>query len=244
MELGLGPIEAAIVFATAFVGGVIRGFTGFGSALALAPVVSVTVGPLLAVPAILLTLSISTAQLIPGALGAVDWRRVMPLGIAGCIGAPLGVYLLVSVDQDVMRRAIAVAVVLFTLAMMGGWRYRKTPGRMFTMGIGGLGGALSGAASIGGPPVIAFLLASPESAASNRAAIIFYFLFTQVTALALFWAEGVIVAQVLWLAVLMLPAQMIGIWFGERLFPKAGEATYRKVALGFLLAIGLVSLMV
>lgn len=243
MDLGIGPWQAAIVFAAALAGGVIRGFTGFGSALALAPVVSVTVGPLLAVPAIILTLAITTVQLIPGARRAVDWRRVAPLAVAGCVGAPIGVYVLVSVDQEAMRRGIAAAVVLFTIAMMAGWRYRGTPSRVLAMAVGGVGGALSGAASIGGPPVIAFLLASPESAASNRAAIIFYFLFTQVTALALFWVEGVIVVQVLWLTVLMLPGQMIGIWIGDRLFPLAGDETNRMVALGFLLAIGLVSLM-
>ena len=41
--------------------------------------------------------------------------------------------------------------------------------------------------------------------------------------------------------VLMLPAQMAGLWIGAKLFPKASEASYRRIALGFLLLIGIVT---
>jgi hypothetical protein len=89
--------------------------------------------------------------------------------------------------------------------------------------------------------VIAFLLAGPDSAATNRATLIFYFLFSQVIAVALYTAGGIITGRVLWLAVLMLPAQMAGLWIGAKLFPKASEASYRRIALGFLLLIGIVT---
>ena len=242
--LGLMPWEAALVVAAALLGGTIRGFAGFGSALVVAPILSIVVGPRVAVPSVILMMAISTFQLMPGALRDVAWPRVLQMGLAACVGVPFGVYALVTVDPDFMRRFIAAVVVVFSLAMLVGWRYRGTPSPSLAMGVGGLGGVLSGAASVGGPPVIAFLLAGPDRAAANRAAIIFYFFFSQTVALALYWVEGVIVLQVIWLTLLMLPAQIIGIWIGARLFPIASEEIYRRVALGFLLAIGLVALVV
>ncbi len=208
----------------------------------MAPVLSLLVGPREAVPAVVIVLMVTTAQLVPGAIRAVAWNKLWPLGLASCVGVPIGVYALLVVDPDPMRRAIAVAVAAFSVILLAGWRYERTPGRVLTLSMGWAGGALTGAASIGGPPVIAFLLAGPDSAATNRATLIFYFVFSQIIAVALYGAGGTITARVLWLAAVMLPAQMIGIWIGARLFPKASEAAYRRIALGVLLVIGIVTM--
>lgn len=242
--LGLTAAEIAVVILATLLGGAIRGFTGFGSALVMAPIVAIVVGTRVAVPAIVIVLYISTFQLMPGAIRDVDWRRVLLMGSAGGVGVPIGVYALVVVDQELMRRGIAAVVAGFALVMLAGWRYQRTPSSYLAATMGGLGGVLSGAAAVGGPPVIAFLLSGPDRAAVNRAAIIFYFFFSQTVAIALYWAEDMIVAKVLWLTVLMLPAQMVGVWAGAKLFPKASETNYRRIALGFLLAIGLVTLVI
>ena len=244
IDLGLTAIEIVAVAASALAGGVVRGFTGFGSALVMAPILSLAVGPRTAVPAIVIVLTIATVQLLPAAAREGGLRRVVPMGLAGCVGVPLGVIVLVTADQDLMRRFIAAVVVIFSLAMLSGWRYSRTPGAYVAMGVGGIGGVLSGAASVGGPPVIAFLLAGPDRAAATRAAMIVYFLFTQSVAVLLYWAEDIITQRVLWLCVLMLPAQMAGVWLGARLFPLASETMFRRIALGFLLAVGLVTLVV
>ncbi len=234
--------EAALINAAVLLGSVVRGFTGFGAALVIAPVLSVVVGPRVAVPAILLLLILSTLQLLPGAWRDIGWRRVSALSVAGCIGAPIGVLALVAVDQEVMRRGISAAVVVMTLAMMHGWRYRGSPSRYVSAGVGGLGGLLTGAASIGGPPVIAYLLASPDRVAVNRADIICYFLFVQLVALLVFAAIGAFGATALWVVAIMVPSQALGTWIGERLFRVASEAQVRRAALWLLLAIGLATL--
>jgi hypothetical protein len=243
MELvGLTVTELVVVCLSALAGGMIRGFTGFGSALVIAPILSIAVGTHIAVPAIVLVLFVSTFQLIPSAARDANWRQILPLGLAGAVGAPIGVYALISIDQELMRRFIAVVVVAFAAAMLAGWRYKREPSSLVTIGVGGIGGVLSGAASVGGPPVIVFLLAGPGGAAANRAAIIHYFFFAQTVVIAMYWIEGMLVAKVLWLAVLMLPTQMIGVAVGTKLFPKSNETLYRRVALSFLLLIGLAAL--
>ena len=241
-EIGLTAGEILVVLAATAVGGIIRGFSGFGAALAMTPVISLLVGPREAVPAVVVVMLVTTLQLVPGTIRAVAWPKLWPLGLASCVGVPLGVQALLVADPELMRRGIAAAVAAFSALLLAGWRYRRTPGRVLTLSVGGIGGLLGGAAAIGGPPVIAFLLAGPDSAATNRATLVFYFVFSQVVAVTLYAANSAITARVLWLVALMMPVQMAGLWIGAKLFPKASEAVYRRVALGVLLLIGLVTM--
>ncbi|MGE0745470.1 MAG: sulfite exporter TauE/SafE family protein [Rhodospirillales bacterium] len=218
--------------------GLMRGFSGFGSALLLAPVLSLAVGPRVAVPAIVLANIVPTIQMIPEAARVVAWRGVMPMGIAGAIGVPVGIWMLLHMDQAFMRRFIAVGVIAFALIMLFGWRFRGRPSRAFGVAMGWIGGFLSGAGSIGGPPVILFLLSGPDPAAVNRAILVHYFMWSQVAALVLFAAAGSIDWLVTWIAVVLLLPQIVGTWAGSRLFRKSSERLYRNVALAFLLAAG------
>ena len=243
-DLGLNLVEILIVLAATIVGGVIRGFTGFGAALAMAPVISLLVGPREAVPAIIIVLMISTVQLVPGSIREVAWKKLWPLGLSSCVGVPIGVYALLVVDPELMRRAIAAGVAVLSAIMLAGWRYERTPSRFLALSMGGFAGALTGAASIGGPPVIAFLLAGPDNAATNRATLILFFVFSQVISVPFYAAGGVITGRVMWLIALMWPAQAAGLWIGARYFPMASETAYRRVSLSVLLAIGIATMVI
>ena len=50
----LTTVDTILVAAIAFLAGIMRGFSGFGAALTIAPVLALTVGPRAAIPAILL----------------------------------------------------------------------------------------------------------------------------------------------------------------------------------------------
>jgi uncharacterized membrane protein YfcA len=49
-------------------------------------------------------------------------------------------------------------------------------------------------------------------------------------------------AKTLWVALPMLPTIMLGTWVGEQFFGKASDQLYRRIALVFLLVIGLSTL--
>lgn len=231
--------ETLLVVGTAFVAGLMRGFSGFGAALTVAPVLSLVVGPRAGIPAILIMMMVTSFQLVPGALRHANWKTVTPLSIGGVIGVPLGSWILIVVDPHIMRRAISAIVILFALLMMIGWRYRGRVGPMISGLAGAIGGFISGAAAAGGPPVVMFLLAGPESAAANRASIILYFLFMQAMAIAAYAVGGLMTAKTLWIAIPMIPTLALGTWLGEKMFGKTSDKVYRRIALTFLLAIGL-----
>ena len=87
-----------------------------------------------------------------------------------------------------------------------------------------------------------FLLAGPENAARNRAAIILYFFFSQGAALVVYWFGDLMTLKTLWIALPMVPTIVLGTWFGEKMFGKASDRLYRRIALAFLLIIGVSTL--
>ena len=236
LDFDAGQVAALLLAAT--VAGVMRGFSGFGAALVLAPVVSLIVGTHVAVPAILLSIFVTTAQLFAPAWPHVRWSDQFALSVPGCIGVPAGVLLLLHLDPELMRRAISAITALIALFLLSGWRSSRPPTRSGSATMGALGGVLSGAASIGGPPVIAYLLAGPGSPTQTRATLIYYFAFTQAASLIMFWIGGLMNWEVLVTAALVSPSLILGTWAVAKLFHLASERVFRLSALTILLLIG------
>ncbi len=46
------------------------------------------------------------------------------MGLISIVTVPVGAWLLVTVDAELMRRVIAGVVIVFTLVLLAGWRYR------------------------------------------------------------------------------------------------------------------------
>ena len=230
--------EVALIAATAFVAGIMRGFSGFGSALVVVPVMAAVYGPQLAVPAAVLIHLVTSLQLLPGALRDCEWGRIIPLSVAGCLAIPVGAWFLVTQDPDLLRKGISVLIILFAIMMLRGWRYTGKVNGWIMATAGGIGGVITGAATIGGPPVVAFLMAGPFSAAQNRAAIIIYFIFVQIVAVVMYWIGGIVEWGVIGICFHVTPTLMAGMWIGQNLFRRASEEGFRRVALIFLILIG------
>lgn len=241
-QLDFTSVQYVAIVSVALIGGLVRGFGGFGTALIIIPVLSVIIGPRAAVPAVTLALLVTTLQLIPATWPHVRWREQRVLSLAGCLGVPVGVVVLIWIDPELLRRAISATTAASALFLMTGWRYSGGPSLPAAAAAGAFGGFLSGAASIGGPPVIAYLLAGQGSPAQTRASIVFYFAFTQVVSLTLFGLNGLLSINSLVVAVLIAPGLLIGTWFGSRLFRLSSERIFRWTALTLLLVVGLATL--
>lgn len=238
-----GP-EVVVVAVAALAAGVMRGFSGFGSALVVVPVMAAVFGPRLAVPAALVIQLLTSAQLVPEALRDCEWGRVVPLSVAGCLAIPVGAWILATEDPGMLRKGIAVLIIVFAVMLLRGWRYTGRVNAWIMGAAGAAGGLVTGAVSIGGPPVVAFLMAGPFTAAQNRAAIILYFLFVQIVAVAMYWIGGLFEWETVGICLIVGPTLVLGTLLGQRLFRRASERLFRRVALVFLIAIGVATFFV
>ena len=235
--------ELFVALGVAAAAGLMRGFAGVGSGMLMAPVFAILFGPVQTVAIIVLMEIVVTGQLLPGVRREIDWKVIAPMGAAAACLMPVGSWLLVSLDPDLIARGIALVVVAFSVLLMAGWRYEGEKKLWATLGVGALSGVLMASTSLGNPPVMAYLLSSRDAAATNRANFTGYFAVTLVALIAMMAAAGLIDGRALLTAVALLPVFMAGAWIGSRLFRRSSEALYRRVALGLLLCVGLYGLL-
>lgn len=219
-----------------------RGFSGFGAALIFIPLASALLGPQVAVPLLLVTDGIMTAGMIPKAIKTADRSDVLTMALGAVIGIPVGIWLLTTLDPQVLRWAIVLVATLMLGLLVSGWRYQGRPKAPLTILVGAVSGLFSGAAQIGGPPVVAYWLGGTIPALIVRANIIFYFATTTlISAIGYVWG-GLFTLQILALAVTIAPVYGLGAWAGSKMFGLASEQTFRRICLAMIAVATLISM--
>lgn len=219
-----------------------RGFSGFGAALIFIPLASALLGPKVAVPLLLVTDGVIAAGMIPGAVRKADRREVLTMATGALVGVPTGTWLLTSLDPLTLRWGIVVLAALMLALLLSGWRYRGRPKPALTVLVGLISGFFSGAAQVGGPPVVAYWLGSTIPATTVRANIVFFFAVTSlIGAVGYVWG-GLITTQTLLLALIIAPVYGFGTWAGSRMFGLASDQTFRRICLSMIALATVVSM--
>ena len=221
------------------VAGLVRGFSGFGSGLVIAPLVALLWGPVEAV-AISSTLgAFAFFQLAVANARIAQWREIGVIVTAALIVTPVGTYFLVSLDPSVVKRLIGVAVLAATLITMGGWTYQGPRGVLPGAVAGVLGGLINGLAAVGGPPVVLYLMSLPETARLHRANIAMAIGLMGCFVMVSVWLSGALgTGTLIRVGLLVLPF-VFGVWAGTRLFHKLPGATFRRIILWMLVVVSL-----
>lgn len=227
-------VDLAVAAATLLAAGLIRGFSGFGSAMVNAPMLSLLWGPTIGVPVAALIEFVPAIQLTRRAIPDAQWRTVWLMGIPALILIPLGSWLLITLPNEVVRRLVAAVVLLLVAVLWSGWRYRGQRTPSLSAGVGAVSGLLSGTTGIGGPPVILYLMAGADRPIVLRANMIGYFTIVLVGLAITYALLGLFSSIVIWRTAMLVIPFLVGIFVGAKLFPLASERTFRNIALTVL----------
>jgi uncharacterized membrane protein YfcA len=227
---------------SALVAGCARGFSGFGGALIFVPLASSVVGPKLAVPLLLIVDLALTPGLIPKAWGKADRPNVGVMAFGAALGVPAGTYLLTHVDGVMIRWGIVAIVIGLLALLMSGWRYHGRPKAGMTVAVGLTSGLFSGAAQVGGPPVVAYWLGGAFTPQTVRANIVLFFAISSVLSITSYLIAGVLTWQSVQLSILIGPTFALGLFIGSRLFSRANEATFRRICYSLIAAAAIIGL--
>jgi uncharacterized membrane protein YfcA len=231
------PETIALAVAVAAIAGVVRGITGFGGAMVMSPPMALLLGPLAAVPVVLLLESVAATPMWVHARRLVRWKAIGPILAAACVTIPAGTWILVSVDPLVMRRVIAAVVIVFSLVLLRGWRYTGEQRLPTAVGLGAVSGTMVGATSMGGPPVILYMLAGPDPIETTRANLTFFVGGISFAGVAMLAIEGVLGREGVLLAALLAPGYYLGIVLGTRLFRGFNDQRFRRFTLALMLVV-------
>lgn len=231
-----------LVAAAVFIGGVVRGFSGFGGALIFIPLSASIIGPKKAVAVFYLFDLLSATPYGYAFIPKCNKREVIPLIIAAWCTLPLGAWVLGTADPLILRWMLSAIVIFMLALLMTGWRYKGTPTIPVSLGIGAFAGFSGGATGVSGPIVIAYWLSSLSAAAVIRANImVFYSLVSSMMDIVLF-IRGMFTFDVGVYALIAWPLYSGGLAIGARFFKGSSEESYRKIAYALIAVSATISL--
>src|SRR6056297_1976093 len=212
------------------VAGIVRGFTGFGTALIFVPVAGILLEPQVVVGVMILTGLVSSAALLPRAGGQADRREVGLLALDAVLSVPLGLWLMTRLDPVLIRWCVAVIAGITLAALVSGWRFSGRVNRPQLAGIGAAAGGIGGLTGLTGPAVILFYLAGQSVAQRVRANTILFLAALDVVIVANLLFRGAVTVGLVTLALVLAVPYLITSLIGQALFDPRHERLYRWAA--------------
>jgi uncharacterized protein len=241
-----GPVgtTTSVVLLIVFVATLIRSTFGFGEALVAVPLLALVLPVAVAAPlAVLLSVTIA-AVVVMQDWGHIHLRSAGWLLAPTLAGIPLGVALLASTHQQLVKVMLAVVILLFA----GYFLLGRNPPRLhndhraWLLGCGFVAGILGGAYGMNGPPLVIYGAMRRWSPQHFRATLQGYFLPASVLTMAGYWFTGVWTRAVTHDFLLALPAAIPAIFLGRFLNHRLNGDRFLKYVHAGLFCIGLVLL--
>lgn len=210
MDWSLLPLLSVLFFAT-----FIRSAFGFGEALVAVPLLALMMPIEVAAPVAVLV-SITVA----GVVVAQDWRHIHLrsagwLTISTLLGTPLGLFLLVTINERIVQATLAVIIVGFSAYCL----FRRRQPALQDDRLAGLfgfsAGVLGGAYGMNGPPLVVYGSLRGWSPQHFRATLQGYFLPASLMGMGGYWFAGLWTPTVTDHYLKALPAVVVAILLGR-----------------------------
>ena len=233
-------LETALLLLGALSGAFVNGLTGFGTGLTALVFWLHAVPPVVAAPLVCACSVVAQLQSLPGIWHAIDFRRLAPFVIGGCLGVPLGTWLLPRLPVSSIKFGLGVLLIIYCGVMLRG-RMRAvltTENRAVDGAVGLGGGILGGVAGLSGVLPIIWASLRGWSKDERRAVFQGFNLSILTLALASFAIGGLLDAQFGRALLIALPATIIGSFGGQWLYRRLSDDTFGRIVLMALLLAG------
>jgi uncharacterized protein len=222
----------------ALLAGTVTGLTGFGLALISTPLLLFVYEPrTVVVLTVFFSISINIAVVWD------SWREARhPLALAlllpSVVGVVLGAEVLRIVDPLYIRLAVGVVVVFSALLLLRDVRLPGAETRWGPLVAGSASGALSTSTGLAGPPIVLLLASRGLPKAEFRSTSALYFLAMSGVGLLVLAGRGLIEGGEMRLALVLVPAAIIGKIVGTAFLRRVSERAFRALSLGLVILTG------
>ncbi|WP_170428172.1 sulfite exporter TauE/SafE family protein [Ruegeria arenilitoris] len=227
---GQSPTGLAVLFFAAFLSGVVRGFSGFGTALIFLPLATPFLGPFGALIGLTIMDIFGPLPNLRRAWRAVDRGDLVRLLLGCALLLPVGLWLLTLVAPEVFRYAVSLLALLMLAILILGLRYQGRVRRAMVTAIGGAAGFLGGVAGLPGPAVILFYMSRRLPIEVIRATILLFLFGFDFLIFGFLSAMGRVTPDSIFLGLALSVPNLLGNWLGGRLFNPEKEKLYRYAA--------------
>ena len=245
-QYSIGRMSAVTYYVLlgAVAGGFVQGLSGFAFGLVAMTVWVWVVAPQLAGPLVVFGSLIGQLLLLGSLWRSLDGRRLFPFILGGCLGTPVGVWMLRYIDPTVFKMAVGLILVVYCplLLCIGSVPRITAGGRLADGGIGLIGGVMSGLGGLNGPAPTLWCSLRGWPPDEQRAVFQAFILCMQSLTLAIYAMSGLITVEALRLFAIITPAIILPTLIGVRLYARFSDAGFRQLILVLLSLSGIVLL--
>ncbi len=234
-----GALLAWAVLAS-LLAGVLRGFAGFGYSALVVAALAPFVPPLPIVLAVLVLECLASLGQLRRLAKDVDWRWLKPILLGNAWLAPLGAWLLTTLDPAGLRVLIGAALLASAAVVRQAAQRPRQAGPALRAAAGAASGLLNGLAGSGGVIAALLMAACGSSAAAVRATLVngllwmsAYSLLCAAT-LATWQGESIAWLPVLGWILILWPTLLLGLRIGSRAFERVDARDQKTRVLDIL----------
>ena len=231
----LSLIELVFISVLLFASAAIQGILGFGFAVISSPIL-VQIEPLL-VPQILSLLALPMAyRIYQREKKEVDWKPFKFLFLGRVIGGPLGLLLLINLNERLLSISVGAIVFFAGVATFNEWTLERNNQTSWIAG--SLSGIFAMIAGVGGPPIA--ILFRGASGKEFRPSLNAVFTFGIIITLSLLFISGEIYSDHIVLILYLAIPVALGLKLSSSLFSNVSDATISKGVTYFSIISGLI----
>ncbi len=220
----------------------IRGVSGFGLSIVLAPILLLILSPKSVVVINLLLALVSNILVLRQGFRHVSWKRVIPMSATSLLGIPIGVWIITVISPSALKILIAGITILFAIPLALGFS-RTFAKEGLACGVSGfLSGILSTSTSMGGPPVVMLMHNQNWDKQTIYSSLAIFFLFSNICSLVALAASHLIDTPIIMSAVFLTPALIAGIVLGMEVFPRIKSQIFRYISLAIIIGSGILGI--
>jgi uncharacterized membrane protein YfcA len=236
----MGYEQVVLVLAGAFVGGIVNGLTGFGTALTAMGFWLYVIPPTVAASLAIICSIVSQLQTLHLIWRKVRWRRVLIFVLPGVFGVPIGTLLLPHIDPRFFKMGIGIFLIAYSSYVLARKVHLNSDwGGSAANGVIGFGGGvLGGLAGLSGVLPIVWTDIRGWAKEERRSVVQSFNIAILWLALASHAVSGLLTRQVLIQAAVALPGTIGGAWIGAFIYRRLVDRGYQRAVMILLFISG------
>lgn len=235
MELNTLIISGIFIVLAA---GFIQGLTSFGFALISVPFLAKIIPIQEAVPIVVILGFCTNIVVFISSVRHVDMKRIWLLIVSGLAAAPLGTYLLIYLNANVLKLVTGVLIIAFAGLLLLGKSFHVHKDRFAFVPVGIMSGLLNGSISMSGPPVALFLSNQGVSKETFRANLAVYGIFLNVITVGTYIYSGLMTSDVMTYTTWFIPSMLLGVVIGIKAVKRLNDELFRRLSLWLIMISG------
>jgi uncharacterized membrane protein YfcA len=238
-------IEKIYLFAVVFASLFVKGITGFGNTLVMAPLFSFVVSNRFTTPVDLLISLPTNVYLVWKNRKSINFKTVAPLSVMLLAGVIPGTILLKTGNDLILKLVLGVVIVALGIEML----YRKPQqngsgkgNKLLLVIVGLVSGVLAGMYGISAF-LVAYISRTSSDRGQFRANLCSLFLVDNIFRFFWYSTTGIMTMEIVKFTIFMAPAVVLGMYAGTRVDTGLKEETVRKATIYLLVVSGVMLLL-